>query len=283
MTINESLLPKAEDVRFFYENGYWLGPKVLDDARIERLRTAMDNVYNGIYETGMPPWSSSWKPGDNPLALRKTDNAHWSNLELRALALDENIGAMAAQLAGTDQIRLWHDQLLYKPGGGKSTGNVGWHQDYYYWQCCDNPNMLTAWVALDDVTVENGAMMVVPRSHRWGMMPESDFFNTDIENLQEKISIPAGEKFENVPCVLKKGHLSFHHCLTIHGSGANVTSNPRRSMVVHMMDGHSHFQADSPSGEHMNALLLNGTDGSPFAGEYFPQLYPPHVPIMTPI
>src|SRR5262245_42023748 len=133
MSVNETILPTAEDVRFFEENGYWLGPKVLDDARIERLRDAMDEGYTGAYETGMSPWSSSWKPGDNPLALRKMDNAHWSNLVLRELALDETIGAMAARLAGTDEIRLWHDQLLYKPGGGNATGNVGWHQDYFYW------------------------------------------------------------------------------------------------------------------------------------------------------
>ncbi|MGI8905793.1 MAG: phytanoyl-CoA dioxygenase family protein [Candidatus Sumerlaeaceae bacterium] len=273
MSIDLSALPTEEDVRFFEENGYWFGPKVVSDERLEKYRAAMDRVYNCEYETGTPPWSSNWKPGDDPKALRKMDNCHWSSLSLRELALDETIGAMAARLARTDQVRLWHDQLLYKPGGGKASGNVGWHQDYYYWQCCDSPNMLTAWVAFDDVTVENGAMMVVARSHRWGMMNENDFFNTNIDNIQDQIKIPEGDKLEIVPCVPKAGHLSFHHSLTIHGSGANQTDKPRRSLVVHMMDGKCRYRKNSPSEEHMNSLLLRGDDGDPFAGEFFPLLY----------
>lgn len=275
--IDESKLPTSQDIEFFQREGYWLGPKVLDDERIDRLRAAMDRTYACNYETGLPPWSSSWKPGDDPTALRKMDNCHWSDLTLRSLATDETIGAMCAKLLATDEIRLWHDQLLYKPGGGKTSGNVGWHQDYYYWQCADRPEMVTAWIAFDDVTVENGCMYVVPRSHRWGMMEESDFFNSDIDNLERKVKVPEGDRFETVPCVLKKGHVSFHHGLTIHGSGPNTTNAPRRSLVVHTMSGQCRLRYPSPSDEHMNSLLLrrmNGAfDGAAWNADYFPVLY----------
>src|ERR1043166_9010543 len=120
-----SLLPSETDARFFAENGYWLGPKILTDERLDELRGHMDRVYAGDFETGRPPWSASWKPGDDPGALRKTDNSHWADDVIRALALDATVGAMAARLLGVSSIRLWHDQLLYKPGGGKPTGNVG--------------------------------------------------------------------------------------------------------------------------------------------------------------
>lgn len=272
--IDEKKLPSEQDVAFFEHEGYWLGPKVVEDDELERLRAAMDRVYSGDFETGAPPWSTSWKPGDNPQALRKMDNCHWADLTLRALALNETIGAMCARLLRTDQIRLWHDQLLYKPGGGKASGHVGWHQDYFYWQCVDRPDMVTAWIAFDDVTVENGCMYVVPRSHRWGMMAESDFFNTDLSNLESKVPLPEGERFETVPCILPKGHVSFHHALTIHGSGANTTDRPRRSLVVHTMAGACRLRSPSPSDQHMNALLLNGRDGDPFDSEFFPVLYP---------
>jgi ectoine hydroxylase-related dioxygenase (phytanoyl-CoA dioxygenase family) len=273
MSIDASKLPSEEDVRFFEENGYWLGPKVLTDERLEKLRASMDRVYNSQYETGSPPWSTNWKPGDDPKALRKMDNSRWCDRTLGDLALDETIGAMGARLARTSEIRLWHDQLLYKPGGGKSSGNVGWHQDYHYWQCSDRPKMLTAWVAFDDVTVENGAMIVVPRSHRWGLMQGRSFFDKDIDNIEEKIQAPPGEKIEMVPCVMKAGHLSFHHCMTIHGSGANETDKPRRSLVIHMMDASCRYRKDTPSEEHMNVLLLHGQDGDLFQGDYFPVLY----------
>jgi ectoine hydroxylase-related dioxygenase (phytanoyl-CoA dioxygenase family) len=274
MAVQEHLLPTDEDIRFFEENGYWLGPKVISDERLEELRSAMDRCWAGDFVTGHTPWSTSWLPGDDPLALRKMDNAHWCDPVLNDLATDETVGAIAARLAHASSIRLWHDQLLYKPGGGKASGHVGWHQDYFYWQCSDRPNMLTAWVAFDDVNVANGCMMVVPRSHKWGMMPESDFFDTRIDNIEDKIRAPAGEKIEIVPCLLKAGHVSFHHCLTIHGSGPNTTDRPRRSLVVHMMDGECRFKAESPSNEHMNVKLLGECkDGREFDGARFPFLY----------
>lgn len=272
--IREQLLPTDADVEFFGENGYWFGPKVLDDGEIAVLREHVDLVCAGDYETGNPPWSVSWQPGDDPQALRKIDNAHWADLTFRRLALNETIAAMAARLLGVPGIRLWHDQLLYKPGSGKPTGNVGWHQDYNYWQCSDRDSMITAWVPFDDVTVENGCMLFVPRSHRWGLLPESDFFNQNLDGFEEKIAIPEGEKWTTVPVVLKAGEVSFHHSMTIHGSGPNVTDKPRRNLVIHMMSDGTAYRAGSVSEHHMNALLLNAPGGTPYAGEFFPLLYP---------
>ncbi len=271
---SDSSLPTEQDIAFFQREGYFLGPKVLDDDRIERIRVAMDRVYAGQFETGNPPWTSSWKPGDDPGALRKTDNSHWSDLTLRELALDKVIGGMCAALLQADSIHLWHDQLLYKPGGGRTSGNVGWHQDYFYWQCSDRPRMITAWVALDDVTIENGCMYFVPRSHSWGMMAESDFFNSDLNDLETRVKVPAGDKFETVPCILPKGHVSFHHALTIHGSGPNTTASPRRSLVIHTFSGECRVRIPSPSDMHMNALLMQGRNGAPFDGSHFPELFP---------
>ena len=50
------------------------------------------------------------------------------------------LGEMAARLMGTSEVRLWHDQAIWKPGqadrGANASldGNVGWHQDYAHWQ-----------------------------------------------------------------------------------------------------------------------------------------------------
>lgn len=279
-SVQESLLPSDQEVRFFEENGYWLGGKVLDDERLERLREAMDQVNSGEYETGVEPWMGGWKPGGNPLEIRKADNAHWSNLTLRALATDPTIGAMAARLMKTPEVRLWHDQLLYKPGQGaqiNQTGNVGWHQDSHYWQCTIF-DLITAWVAFDDVTLDNGCMQVVPGSNKWGLLPEGDFFNGDLESLKNRIEGVSGREMKTVPCILKAGAVSFHHCLTVHGSGPNRTDKPRRSLVLHLMPAHAYYIAETPSEEHMNVILLRrqgGHNGDLFQGPYWPRLYPP--------
>lgn len=273
MSIDPAKLPTDDDVRYFQENGFWLGPKVLTDSEIETLRDHMDRLWNQEYETGKGPWSTSWKPGDSPSALRKMDQAHWSDSAFRAVATHPTIGAIASRLTGKSPIRLWHDQLLYKPGGGKPTGNVGWHQDYNYWQCAASPDLVTGWVALDDVNIENGCMMFVPRSNHWGLLNENDFFNTDIEGSASRMKIPEGETFTKIPCIIPAGAVSFHHAMTLHGSGPNLTDRPRRSFVVHMMAGPVRYKANSASEGHMNVKLLSGKDGDIFEGEHFPILY----------
>ena len=274
--IAESLLPTTEDVHFFNANGYIIGPKVLDDSFIDRLRNAMEHVYAGEFETGKEPWGGPWRQS-SPQAVRKLDQTHWANNTLRELATSPVIGAIAARLAGTNEIRLWHDQLLYKPGQGPTAaagGNVGWHQDHNYWQCTTD-DLLTAWVAFDDVTIENGCMQVVPGSNQWGLI-DGDFFEQDMDSLRQRIEARTGRKFETVPLEMKAGQVSFHHCLTIHGSGPNRTNRPRRSLVMHLMPAGAHYVAGSPNDNHMNAILMRergGTGGELFKGDLWPTLY----------
>jgi ectoine hydroxylase-related dioxygenase (phytanoyl-CoA dioxygenase family) len=275
--MSEHLLPTEQDVRFFEENGYWVSPKIFSDDELKEIIERQERIYNEEYETGKPPWIGYWKKGDNPKKLRKTDNSHWSDLVLRRVATHPVIGEIAGRLMRADMIRLWHDQLLYKPGPNTKTetANVGWHQDYSYWQCCAEPTLVTAWVAFTDVDLSNGCMQVIPRSHKWGLLEVSDFFEQDMEKLEAGLKkvIPEGETFSPVPLIMKAGQVSFHHALTIHGSGPNLTDQPRRSMAVHLMTGETRYKAGSPSDMHMNVGFLNGKDGDLFAGDAFPVLW----------
>ena len=52
-----------------------------------------------------------------------------------------------------------------KPGGEGAV--VQWHQDFSYWDRTGPMAHLTVHIALDDQTLENGALHWVPGSHRW--------------------------------------------------------------------------------------------------------------------
>ncbi|MCP4246208.1 MAG: phytanoyl-CoA dioxygenase family protein [bacterium] len=276
--IDKSLLPAEADVQYFQDNGYWRGGKVVDDSALAQLCAAMEEVYAGRYETGKAPWNP-WSDGGDPGRIRKIDNAHWANDTIRQLALDETVGAMAARLMQTDEVRLWHDQLLYKPGQDQPdatrSGNVGWHQDHGYWRCAP-PTLITAWVAFVDVDLSNGCMQVLPGSHQWGLLPHSDFFDGDLESMQARIEAHTGRPFVTAPLDLKAGEVSFHHCLTVHGSGPNTTNAPRRSLVMHLMPGDARYVSGTPDDKHMNAFLMQrggGMHGDLFNGEAWPVLY----------
>lgn len=273
--VNGACLPTQEDMAFFDRNGYWVSPAVFSEEELAAIKDHQDRIYRAEFESGRAP-ICNWLEGvDNPRALRKTDNSHWSDSVLRGVATDPTIGAIAGMLMHADTIRLWHDQLLYKPGRGpgRETANVGWHQDFSYWQCAKEPTLITAWVAFTDVDLSNGCMQMVPRSHQWGLLKMSDFFEQNMEKQQAGMDIPENEQFTTAPIIMKAGQVSFHHALTIHGSGPNTTDDARRSMAVHLMTGETRY-AQSPKGDlHFNARFMNGRDGEIFDGDAFPVLY----------
>lgn len=269
----DDLLPTPDDVDFYQRNGYWIAPRVLSDSELEECRERHARVIAGDYETGREPWYRDPAVGVPITKIVKIDNSYWSDTVMARLALHPVIGAMAARLSRSRGIRLWHDQLLFKPPDSGAGGNVGWHQDYHYWQCTTPSELLTAWIALDDVTVENGCMQVVPGSHQWGLLPVGDFFDSDLKGMSERIEAFTGRPFETVRCDLPAGSLSFHHCLTIHGSGPNLSQGPRRSLVAHLMPEGTRYRGGTPGDSHMNVRLLSGKDGDAFAGPYFPTVY----------
>lgn len=290
-----ALLPTDDDVAFFQTRGYWIAPRFMDTDRIARCRDAMEDVYQGSFHTGRTPWAGwiqrdaaeqhdaniapgYWQPGDDPGKIRKTDNAWWSDDTIAAVATDAFLGACAARLMGADTIRLWQDQLLHKPGGGFPEATAGWHQDLYYWGSavsCDE--LLTAWVAFDDVTEDNGAVQVVAGSHQWGIVDDvSDFWSSDLDS-QEEAMAQAGRDVEIVPLVMDAGQASFHHCLTLHGSRPNLTDSPRRGLAVHLQTDAVRSVPSSDSRQHYNVALLEdlgGSAGDPFVGKYWPQVHP---------
>ena len=71
-----------------------------------------------------------------------------------------------------------------------------------------------------------------------------------------------------IPVELLKGEVSFHHCLTIHGSGPNLSNAPRRSIAVHLQNGANRYQdytfPDGRKGHHdLDDLVERTANGEP--------------------
>ena len=139
------------------------------------------------------------------------------------------------QLVGAD-IKLFSDQAFMKPPGGIEKT---YHQDsaYFYVEPAD---LVTCWLALDDVTVENGCLWVIPGSHRHGIKDHSQEW--DIGNRVDKM-IPdaAVDRSQEVPITLRAGSCSFHHSVLMHRSGPNTTSTRRRGLATHYMSATSRW------------------------------------------
>lgn len=265
-------LVRAEDVAFYRQHGYWLSPRIFDHGALEVLRDHLERVVEGEYETKRPPLLHTPAPGDLSEVVQVL-NAHWADASIARAALDQRLGAMAAKLAGAEGIRLFHDQLIYKPPDVGEASHIGWHQDLGYWTCIDDQRTLTAWVALDDVDEVNGCMEVVPGSHKWGILGENDFRGRDLEAQIARIAARSGRAFATECCQLEAGCVSFHNGATIHGSRANRSNSPRRSLVVHMIPDGTCFKGGTPADDNWYNLWIQAKDGDPYAGPYFPVIY----------
>ncbi|MEM7134080.1 MAG: phytanoyl-CoA dioxygenase family protein [Chloroflexota bacterium] len=230
----------------FEEDGFFVLPDPIIPAElIERTNTRMDAVMNGEYETGVPPHSRRWNPGDDERIIRKIDQPHLSDRTILELFTYPSIGEWAARITGAKMVQLWAAQMLYKPPGGQALGNVGWHQDTLYWSYWEG-EVFTAWIALSDVTEESGAMRFVRGSHKWGgLIDGGDFFGSDHEAQKDAIKVPLGKRWDEVAALLPPGGVSYHHRHTFHGSGPNLSSLPRRSFALHIRTENSNPKPDA--------------------------------------
>ncbi len=158
-------------------------------------------------------------------------NLWQTNEDVKKIMTDPRIGQMAAQLAGVDGIRIWHDQALFKRPWANPTS---WHLDTPFWSFSDR-KALSIWVALDDATLENGCLYFIPGSYH-----QTSFENKGIgKNMDGIFEVyPQFATVKSVAAPMKAGSCSFHNGLTIHGAGANMTSGYRRAMTcAYMPDG----------------------------------------------
>ena len=162
---------------------------------------------------------------DQLLNLWQTDEG------VKELMCDARIGSMAANLAGVDGIRIWHDQALFKRPWANPTS---WHLDTPFWSFSDR-RALSIWIALDDVTPENGCLFFIP-----GSFHETTFENKGIgKNMDAIFQVyPQLVNAKSAAAPMKAGSCSFHNGLTIHGANANMTGGFRRAMTcAYMPDG----------------------------------------------
>ena len=128
------------------------------------------------------------------------------------------------KLLDTKNIKLFADQVLMKPAFHGSP--VFWHNDSAYWTTIEPKELVSCWVAIDDATTENGCLKMIPGSHKNGIWPTNKR-DSPIEDIPNES--------DSVPIVLKAGECSFHHSMTIHSSGKNLTPHRRRGIVTSYM------------------------------------------------
>jgi len=233
----------AQAAEAFARDGYvvvrgFCAPAVCDQLSAE-VRAALAPVLGPAeYEAdvgypGAPPDRRA-PGGDTP---RRLLHAFSRFALLRDFAAGPAIGRYLQALMGTAHVCLsqCHHNCVMTKAPGYSSATL-WHQDVRYWAFA-RPELVSVWLALGNETESNGALQVIPGSHRQdyepGQLDELKFLRTDVP--QNQALIAAARTVE-----LAKGDVLFFHCRTFHAAGRNRTGEVKLSCVF------TYHAADNP-------------------------------------
>ena len=254
-------------VDLYRRNGFVNGGPVLDDEtaevlRAETLRVIADRDNPQVKQPVL--LRNLTKDDDRP--IWQIVNIYEASPAFQKLITNPVIAGMAAQLSGARELRVWHDQIQYKPQA--HGGRLHWHQDSPAWPTLQPKDaQITAWVALDDADLDNGCMYMTPGSHTWG---DHGAFLGSVPDGAPLPDAYDGQPVYVVTCPVKKGHVHFHHSLTWHGSGANISNRPRRAIAIHYMSEQTRYYA---AGNHPMKPFITVADGAQVAGDAFPLVW----------
>jgi ectoine hydroxylase-related dioxygenase (phytanoyl-CoA dioxygenase family) len=159
--------------------------------------------------------------------LRKLDNPHAHRPKVQQIARDPRLVALVEQVLGVG-VSVYFSQVFFKaPGGG---GPKPAHQDNFYFGPSDIEGIVTAWIALDDATLENGCLYFGEGTHQG---PVYDHIAPPGEPFNLQLPASILDRQPMAPAPVRKGGVSLHHGNTFHQSGPNHSSRWRRACALH--------------------------------------------------
>ena len=255
--------------QFFAENGYYVLPDALTPAEVEALRAETTAICKG--ERGYVDGFEPNVPGESEEdILRRYLCIHFphkiSELMLGYLG-HPLIADLLTQVIGPN-VKCMQSMLFIK-----ATGKPGqaWHQDEHFIPTRDR-TLTGAWIALDDATVENGCLWIIPGSHKRGVLwPQHDHEDTRFDCAGETYGFPYTDE-DSIPVEVKAGSLVFFNGYLLHRSFPNrAQSGYRRVLVNHYMSAESLLPWRGPKeGQHIaiadyrDIVMIAGEDPYPW-------------------
>ena len=201
------------EVYFYQEQGYLVIPNLIEPTVVADLRESVLDVLeaNGVSRAQLDHASSTAdKLRQNPQYLKDS-------------LLDELINgdasmALASRLIGGRAVRYLPFTAVKAGGGG---GQFHFHQDNNYTQHDPALGSINIWVALVDMTPENGCLQMVPGSHKAGVIA---WENAGDGDTHRKVAV---DPKTFLPLRMRAGDAVAFTRLTVHGSGPNYTDHAR--------------------------------------------------------
>ncbi len=224
-------LPLAEDARRFVDDGFLVVADLVDADTLAALVEDIERFERGEYRMRNVDGTPAGRDGTPLLAVHFP---HWVSPVMRSLVVHPPIVDVVGRIAGAHlpfwdgRVKCMQSMLFVKAPG---LPGQAWHQDERFIATRDR-SLVGAWIAIDDATVDNGCLWVLPGSHRSGYLwPSRPHGRPDEFDV-------TGESYgfddrDAVPVEVPAGSVVFFNGYLLHRSLRNRSTGSRRALVNH--------------------------------------------------
>jgi ectoine hydroxylase-related dioxygenase (phytanoyl-CoA dioxygenase family) len=214
-----------EQIQFYQKNRFIKLKNVFDEETISFFNNAISNRV-ALMNTESKPLDQRSTYGKAFLQLFNL----WREDELvKTFIFSERLAKIASDLMQVDGVRIYHDQALFKEGGG---GITPWHADQYYWPL-ETDKTVTAWIPLQETPLELGPLEFSAGSHQIVEGRDLEIGDESEIVIQQKLKVT---NFDHIIEAFDLGEVSFHSGWVFHRAGANTTNQMRKVMTIIYMD-----------------------------------------------
>ncbi|CAH2098048.1 unnamed protein product [Euphydryas editha] len=228
--LSNTYIVSDEQRRFYDENGYLVIKGLLDFATLYNYKQRFLQICKGTVDKGnitvVKEISLKDKGVTGENLINKLQEIHYDDVFM-TYTEHPRVLEVVSQFIGQD-LRVMNSMFINKPPGSVSHPP---HQDLYYFPFRPVEKIIAAWTAIDDVTIENGCLYVIPKSHKQGILYPHAIL-TGASRLYHGVQHAAPED-ARVHLEMSPGDTVFFHPLLVHGSGANVSKRHRKCVTAH--------------------------------------------------
>jgi len=145
---------------------------------------------------------------------------------VKKIVMSKRLAKVAADLLGVKNVRIYHDQALFKEPGG---GPTPWHQDQFYWPI-DTDKTITMWMPLVDITVDMGMLTFASGSQKNGSVLDYEI-SDESEQQFDKYVLQNNFEISRAK-TMKAGDATWHTGFTIHNAPGNNSPIMREVFTI---------------------------------------------------
>ena len=236
----------------FVREGYVIARGLFSSDEVAEIREEFAKIHAegvpGHYEGGTVR-DGVEDPNDPLFKYPRVMMPHRFNERARHYMLHEKVGRLLRVFFGTEPVAS-QSMFYFKPPGARGQAL---HQDQFY-LLVEPGTCIAAWTAIDDCDVDNGGMMVVPKSNVTPVICP-DTANKGESYTNHLVKVPKGHKA--VTATMKAGDTLFFNGNVIHGSGPNRSKDRfRRAFICHYVAG----DLEKISGSYRPLVRMDGTE-----------------------